>query len=218
MFKPRPLIWASTACCRGSFTFVPSLMYYITICLKEPKKAQTSDIGRQIFGPIFKPGDEEVETRFKLLLIRKDSIYITKYNDMKEYGGRYIVPYIYNSVTTWRWAVSFTPRPYYSWGKCSEYQLDGRLGGPQGLSGRDGEDTNCYCWQVSNSRQWSVTLLTKLPGSYSQSFCSLSTPRKFFALTFNTCWHFLIWTCHCHLLHFFVKAHFLEVSNSKCIY
>jgi hypothetical protein len=38
--------------------------------------------------------------------------------------------------------VSFTPRPLYLQGKSPCYPLDRRLGGPQGRSGRGGEEKN----------------------------------------------------------------------------
>jgi hypothetical protein len=40
----------------------------------------------------------------------------------------------------WRWVVSFTPLPLYSWGRSPWYPLDRRLGGPQNQSGRCGEE------------------------------------------------------------------------------
>jgi hypothetical protein len=40
----------------------------------------------------------------------------------------------------WRWMVSFTPLPFYLWGKGPQYLLDRRLGGLQCRSGRCGED------------------------------------------------------------------------------
>jgi hypothetical protein len=43
--------------------------------------------------------------------------------------------------TRW-WVVSFTPRPLYPQGKSPWLPLDRRLGGPQGLSGRGGEEKN----------------------------------------------------------------------------
>jgi hypothetical protein len=42
--------------------------------------------------------------------------------------------------TSWRWGVSFTPRPLYPRRKSPRYPLDRRLGGPQSRSGRRGED------------------------------------------------------------------------------
>jgi len=38
--------------------------------------------------------------------------------------------------------VSFTPRPLYPQGKSLRYPLDRKLGGPQSLSGRGGEENN----------------------------------------------------------------------------
>jgi hypothetical protein len=44
--------------------------------------------------------------------------------------------------TRWRWVISFTPRLLYPWGKRPRYPLDRRLGGPQSLSVRCGEEQN----------------------------------------------------------------------------
>jgi hypothetical protein len=44
--------------------------------------------------------------------------------------------------TRWRWVVSFTPRPLYPQGRSPWYSLARRLGGPQSLSGRGGEEKN----------------------------------------------------------------------------
>jgi hypothetical protein len=62
---------------------------------------------------------------------------------MKTYWGiGGIVPRILDLGTRWRWVVSFTPRPLYPQGKSPLYPLDRRLGGPQSLSGRSGEEKN----------------------------------------------------------------------------
>jgi hypothetical protein len=42
--------------------------------------------------------------------------------------------------SSWRWVVSFTPRPLYPRGKSPWFPLDKRLGGPQNWSGRLGEE------------------------------------------------------------------------------
>jgi hypothetical protein len=55
-------------------------------------------------------------------------------------GG--VAPRILNLGTTWRWLISFTPRPLYPQGKSPWYPLDRRLGGPQSRSGRGGEEKN----------------------------------------------------------------------------
>jgi hypothetical protein len=44
--------------------------------------------------------------------------------------------------TSWRWMVSFTPRPLYPLENCPRYPLDRRLGVPQSRSGRCGVETN----------------------------------------------------------------------------
>jgi hypothetical protein len=45
--------------------------------------------------------------------------------------------WVYDLGTSWRWVVSFTPRPLYSRGRSL---LDRRLGGPQSRPGRRGEE------------------------------------------------------------------------------
>jgi hypothetical protein len=50
-------------------------------------------------------------------------------------GSRCIDLHFLDLGTSWRWVVSFTPRPLYS--RCL---LDNRLGGPQSQSGRRGEE------------------------------------------------------------------------------
>jgi hypothetical protein len=53
---------------------------------------------------------------------------------------------------TWRWVVSFTPRPLYPKGKIPWYPLDRRLCGPQSRSGRSGEEKIPIPRQESNPR------------------------------------------------------------------
>jgi hypothetical protein len=49
-------------------------------------------------------------------------------------GGGCIDPHFLDLGTSWRWVVSFTPRPLYPRGKSLWYRLDRRLGGPQNQS------------------------------------------------------------------------------------
>jgi hypothetical protein len=57
------------------------------------------------------------------------------------WGSRYIDPHFLDRGTSWRWVVSFTPRPPYPRGKSHRYPLDRRwLGGPQSRSERHGEE------------------------------------------------------------------------------
>jgi len=57
-------------------------------------------------------------------------------------GSGGIAPRILELGSRLRWVVSFTPRPLYTQGKSLWYLLDRRLGGPQSLSGRGGEEKN----------------------------------------------------------------------------
>jgi hypothetical protein len=68
---------------------------------------------------------------------------------MKKYGEWMYSSSILNLSTRW-WAISFTPRPLYTEGKSLRYPLDRRLGGPQNLSGRCGEEKNPLLYQESN--------------------------------------------------------------------
>jgi hypothetical protein len=62
---------------------------------------------------------------------------------MKTYwGSGGIAPRIIDPCTRWRWVVSFTPLPPYPKGKSLWHQLNRRLGGPRGRSGRGGEEKN----------------------------------------------------------------------------
>jgi hypothetical protein len=58
---------------------------------------------------------------------------------MKAYGSGCIDPHFPDLGTSWRWVVSFTPRPFYHQGK-PRYLLDRRLGWPQSRSGRRGAE------------------------------------------------------------------------------
>jgi hypothetical protein len=73
----------------------------------------------------------------------KLTLCLTKHHAMKTYwGSGGIAPRILDLGTRWRQMVSFTPRPLYPQGKSPSYPLDRRLGGPQGRSGRGGEEKN----------------------------------------------------------------------------
>jgi hypothetical protein len=51
-----------------------------------------------------------------------------------------IDPHFLDLGTSWRWVVSFRPRPLYPRGNSPRYALDRRLGAPQSRSGRCGEE------------------------------------------------------------------------------
>jgi hypothetical protein len=58
---------------------------------------------------------------------------------MKAYGGSGCIDQHFLDLgTSWRWVVSFTPRPLYPRGKRPRYPFDRRLGGLQSRSGRCG--------------------------------------------------------------------------------
>jgi hypothetical protein len=56
------------------------------------------------------------------------------------WGSGCIDPHFLDPGFSWRWVVSFTPRPLYSRGKSSQYPLDRRLNEPQNRYGRRGEE------------------------------------------------------------------------------
>jgi hypothetical protein len=70
----------------------------------------------------------------------KLSLWLTKRHAMKTYGDGGIAPRILDLSSSWRWVVSFTPRPLNPREKRPRYALDRRLGGPQSRSGRDVEE------------------------------------------------------------------------------
>jgi hypothetical protein len=99
---------------------------------------------------------------------------------MKAYGvwrSGCIDPYFLGLGTSWRWVVSFTPRPLYPRGKSSRYPLEWWLGGPQSRPGR----------------RWEEKILdptgipTPTPWSSSPAFNLISKERKIliFANDFN---------------------------------
>jgi hypothetical protein len=98
---------------------------------------------------------------------------------MKAYEGMGVYSHIFlNLGTIWRWVISFTPRPLYSWGKSLRYPLDIWLGGPQSRSGRRGEDeildpTGTRIQIFSNRHEWGTAVrfiihnwLTWWPGGF----------------------------------------------------
>jgi hypothetical protein len=63
--------------------------------------------------------------------------------------------------------VSFLFWPIYSWDKSPPYPFDRKLGGPESLSGRDGEEKTSYhgpCRELipGHSARSQVSMLTKL--------------------------------------------------------
>jgi hypothetical protein len=70
-------------------------------------------------------------------------VFWREHKAMKAYwGSGSIDPYILDLGSTWRWVVSFTPRPLYPQGKIPWYPLNRRLGGPQSRSGHGDEEKN----------------------------------------------------------------------------
>jgi hypothetical protein len=60
------------------------------------------------------------------------------------WGSGCIDPHILDIGTTWKWVVSFTPRPLYPRGKSPRNSLDKMLGGLQSRSGSCGENSSVW--------------------------------------------------------------------------
>jgi hypothetical protein len=60
------------------------------------------------------------------------------------WGSGCIDPRFLDLGTSWRWMVSFTPRPLYLRGKSPRYPLDSWLGGPKNRPRRRGENSWLY--------------------------------------------------------------------------
>jgi hypothetical protein len=98
---------------------------------------------------------------------------------MKTYwGSEGIASRILDFGITSRWVVSFTPRPLYPQGKSPWYPLDRRLGGPQSLSGRGGEEKKSSPRRESNSRTPFTAIFR-----FAVSFCSIAYGNKSSVLT-----------------------------------
>jgi hypothetical protein len=68
---------------------------------------------------------------------------LTEHHIMKAYWGVDVWLHAFFDLgTRWRRVVSFMSRPLYPQGKSPCYPLDRRLGGPQSMSGRGGEEKN----------------------------------------------------------------------------
>jgi hypothetical protein len=71
-----------------------------------------------------------------------DPLCLTKHHVTKTHWGGGIASRILDLSTRWRWVVRSMPRPLYPQAKNPWYTLDMKLGGPQSLSGRGGEEKN----------------------------------------------------------------------------
>jgi hypothetical protein len=69
---------------------------------------------------------------------------------MKTYGEWRYSSTILDLGTSWRWVVSFTPRPLFPRGNRSRYVFDKSLSGRQSWYGRRGEEKICYPCKESN--------------------------------------------------------------------
>jgi hypothetical protein len=99
------------------------------------------------------------------------------------WGSGCTYPHFLDIGTSWKWAVSFTPRPLYLRGKNPRYPLDRRLGGPRTCLD-DVEKKNSYPYRDSNSdsstfqsvvihyTDWAI-LASKLP----EETCRKDCPR-----------------------------------------
>jgi hypothetical protein len=90
-------------------------------------------------------------------------------------------PHFLDLNTSWRWVVSFTPRPLNPRGKSPRYPLDRRLGGPQCRSGKRGEEkilepTGTWTPTPRSSSPYPVAIPTTL----SRILCFMAWQSKFF--------------------------------------
>jgi hypothetical protein len=93
---------------------------------------------------------------------------------MKTYwGSGGIALRILDLGTRWSWVVSFTLRPPYPQGKSSSYPLDRRLGGPQSLSGRGGEEEIPSLRQELNHR---TPIVQPVAQRYTDLLCLFCLP------------------------------------------
>jgi len=65
-------------------------------------------------------------------------------------------------VTNWKSEASFTTRLLYPRGKCHQYTLIRSLGGPQGRSGRFGEEVSCLLALADSPTRSLVVITTTL--------------------------------------------------------
>jgi hypothetical protein len=108
------------------------------------------------------------------------------------WGSGCIDPHFLDLGTSWRWVVSFTPRPPYPQEKSPLYPLDRRLGGPHSWSGRHGEVKILASTRTRIPTPWSSAHSQSLyrlhnPGSTVrmggyQNYCSICTYYKFWII------------------------------------
>jgi hypothetical protein len=84
--------------------------------------------------------------------------------------------------TSWKWVISFTPRPLYTQGRSPRYPLDRRLGGPQSQSGQYG-DVKILA---------STRTRTPTPWPFSQSLYRLRYPGSFICVSRGNKWNYKI--------------------------
>jgi hypothetical protein len=85
-------------------------------------------------------------------------------------GSGRIDPRFLDLGTSWRWVVSFTPRPLYPRGKSPRYPFERRLGGPQSQPGwRDEEKildpTGLELWPLGRPARSQSLYRLRYPGS-----------------------------------------------------
>jgi hypothetical protein len=71
----------------------------------------------------------------------KLSLCLTHLRHEGVWGSGCVDPHFLDLGSSWRWVVSFTPRPLHRRGRTSRFSLDRRLGGPQNRSWRLGDET-----------------------------------------------------------------------------
>jgi hypothetical protein len=101
--------------------------------------------------------------------------------------------------TSWRWVISFTPKPLYTLGKSPRYPLD-RLGWPQDRHGRRRERYYPYRDSNSDPTAMSTALSWLIPNLYKMNFNiihAFSLQVSFFqsVFGFRNCIHFSSAVC-----------------------
>jgi hypothetical protein len=100
---------------------------------------------------------------------------LRSFDFLRNIGERMYNSHFLELGTSWRWVVSFTPRPLYPRRKSPRHPLDRRFGGPQSRSGRLGK------WKC----------LT-LPGLELRTLCRPARSQSLYRLRYHgSLWHFI---------------------------
>lgn len=118
---------------------------------------------------------------------------------MKIYGGSggiVLRTVILGSI--WRWVVSFTLPLLYPDTKIAWHTLESRLGGPQNLSGRCGEEGTCRLFFVKHTVWFWITV--RNTGSNLESLYTLTSELFIVLLTMPIAGQLHFYSCFCFTL------------------